>query len=123
MVHVLMMSMLLFGDPVSGSLQTKEKAVTGTFEIKTVGDRQVVAFGGNFKTKNGPDLKVVLSPLPFSRVSGKTAMTGALVLGKLKATKGSQQYMVPAGVDLSKYQSVLIHCEKYSVLWGGAPIR
>ena len=119
----LLMGLLVFGDGAKGTLQTKEKSIQGSFEIKRIGDRQVVAFGADFKTKKGPDLKVVLSPQAFSDASGKSAMQGAVVLGALKATKGSQQYRVPAGLDLRRYQSLLVHCEKYSVLWGGAALR
>jgi hypothetical protein len=34
----------------------------------------------------------------------------------LRAFKGSQAYGVPAGVDLKDYGSVVIWCEKFTVL-------
>ena len=37
-------------------------------------------------------------------------------LGRLRAFKGSQRYAIPAGLDLSKFQSVIIWCEQFSVL-------
>ena len=37
-------------------------------------------------------------------------------LGRLRSFKGSQRYAIPAGVDLAKYQSVIIWCEQFSVL-------
>ena len=37
-------------------------------------------------------------------------------LGRLRAFKGSQRYALPAGLDLSNYQSLIIWCEQFSVL-------
>jgi hypothetical protein len=37
-------------------------------------------------------------------------------LGRLRSFKGSQRYAIPAGVDLANYQSVIIWCERFSVL-------
>mgnify|MGYP006172353025 FL=1 len=37
-------------------------------------------------------------------------------LGRLKAFKGSQNFEVPAGVDIAKFASVVIWCEQFSVL-------
>jgi len=37
-------------------------------------------------------------------------------LGRLRAFKGSQNYEVPAGVEIAKFGSVVIWCEKFGVL-------
>jgi hypothetical protein len=37
-------------------------------------------------------------------------------LGRLKAFKGSQNYEVPVGVDVAKFDSVVIWCEQFGVL-------
>ena len=37
-------------------------------------------------------------------------------LGRLRAFKGSQRYAIPAGLDLAKFQSVIVWCEQFSVL-------
>jgi Electron transfer DM13 len=49
---------------------------------------------------NGPDLYVYLS-------TDKSA-SDSVGLGKLKASIGNQNYLIPAGTDLSKYDTVLI---------------
>jgi Electron transfer DM13 len=36
-------------------------------------------------------------------------------LGSLRTFKGSQRYLIPAGVNLKAYQSVIIWCERFSV--------
>lgn len=83
------------------------------------GGKTIIRFSDDFKTKKGPDLKIFLSPQTVGEVTGKTALDGAVTLGVLKSNKGTQDYVVPNGVSLANFSSVLIHCEAYSVLWGG----
>ncbi|CAM2069874.1 DM13 domain-containing protein [Sulfidibacter corallicola] len=106
----------------SGTFKKKEKDIRGSFTVKDIGGKKVLRLGSDFKTKNGPDLKIVLSPKTFAEANGKNAMVGGFVVGPLKATKGTQSYPLPAKIDLSRYKAVLVHCEKYSVLWGGADL-
>ena len=105
-----------------GDLIKKSKAIEGHARIVAISGERVIVFDDNFKTKDGPDLKVVLSPLPFDKITGKNAMKDARVISLLKATSGGQRYTIPADIDLSAMKSLLVHCEKYSVLWGGAPL-
>lgn len=120
------LSTLLFaGEPQviwQGTLTQKSKAIEGNVRIESADGAQTIVFGSDFKTKNGPDLKIVLSPQPFTQVNGKNAMADAKVVSLLKAISGSQRYVIPAGVDLTAMKSLLIHCEKYSVLWGGTSL-
>ncbi|OFZ88567.1 MAG: hypothetical protein A3F74_13440 [Betaproteobacteria bacterium RIFCSPLOWO2_12_FULL_62_58] len=51
------------------------------------------------------------------------AKTMYVDLGRLKAFKGSQNYPVPPGVDLSKYGSVVIWCERFGVLISPAGLK
>jgi hypothetical protein len=44
----------------------------------------------------------------------------ALNLGALKGTDGAFNYEVPAGTDVSQYQSVIIWCKQFDVLFGHA---
>ena len=103
----------------SGAFVKKEKSLKGSWKVVERDGKTFIQFGEDFRAANGPDLKVFLSPSNVSKVTGKTALDGAVQLGVLKETKGVQEYELPAGVDLSSYQSVLVHCEAYSVLWGG----
>ena len=64
---------------------------------------------------NGPDLYVYLS-------TDKSA-SDFVSLGKLKANIGNQNYLIPAGTDLSKYDTVLIWCRAFSVLFGSAELK
>ncbi len=107
---------------VSGDFVKKQKSIKGSWEVIQRGDQTIIKFGDDFRAKNGPDLKVFLSPQTVSDVSGKTATNGAVLLGELTSTKGGQEYVLPADVDINDFKSVLVHCEAYSVLWGGGTL-
>ncbi len=107
----------------AGDLVQKQKSIAGDWEIVAEGDRNYVVFKDNFKAKNGPDLKIFLSPMELSKVNGKTATKGSVLVAKLKSVKGGQKYPIPGDIDLSNYRSVLVHCEKYAVLWGGGMLN
>lgn len=106
----------------SGDFIKKKKRLKGAWEVVQRGDRTFIVFGDDFRAANGPDLKISLSPKSVSEVSGKTAVDGSINIGELKATKGTQEYEIPAGINLDDYSSVLVHCEAYSVLWGGGDL-
>lgn len=76
----------------------------------------------NFKAKAGPDLKIFRSPNEFAAVNGKSAVAGSATLGKLKSSRGEQEYVLPPETELNQYRSVLVHCDQYPVLWGGSPL-
>jgi hypothetical protein len=44
-------------------------------------------------------------------------------VGKLKANNGNQNYDITEGTDLSKYDTVLIWCRPFSVLFGSAELN
>ena len=69
----------------------------------------------NFKSTNGPDLYVYLA-------TDKTA-SEYIDLGRLKGNIGNQNYGIPQGTDLSKYDKVLIWCKSFSVLFGSAELQ
>ncbi|NOJ28474.1 MAG: hypothetical protein DA330_10745, partial [Nitrososphaera sp.] len=40
----------------------------------------------------------------------------------LKANIGNQNYEIPDGVDLEKYNTALVWCKQFSVLFGSADL-
>jgi hypothetical protein len=68
----------------------------------------------NLRVTNGPDLYVYLA-------TDKTT-SDFVNVGKLKANNGNQNYDIPAGTDLTKYDTVLIWCRPFSVLFGSAEL-
>lgn len=103
----------------SGTFVKKKKKLKGSWEIVQRDGNTYVKFADDFRSAGGPDLKVFLSPLDVATVTGDTAVNGSINLGELQSKKGAQEYLVPAGVDISEYSSVLVHCEQYAILWGG----
>ena len=68
----------------------------------------------NIKSTNGPDLFVYLAT--------DDNASDFVNLGELKANKGNQNYEIPEGTDLTKYNKVLIWCQAFSVLFGSAEV-
>ena len=70
----------------------------------------------DFEVGPGPAYHVYL--VPNANVRNESAVKDAMFvdLGGLRAFKGSQRYPIPAGVDLKKYPSIVIWCERFGVL-------
>ncbi|ASJ70883.1 DM13 domain-containing protein [Granulosicoccus antarcticus] len=102
---------------------SKKYDIKGGWQIVEENGKTLIRFDKSFKTKGGPDLKVFLSPLSIADVSGKTATDNSIQLGKLQSITGSQDYILPDGLSLEDYNSILVHCEQYSVLWGGSDLH
>ncbi len=100
----------------------KKYNIKGQWNIVQQDGQTVIRFSDDFKTKNGPDLKIFLSKQNIAQVNGRNATQDSVLVGLLKSPKGGQDYVLPAGIDVNEFQTVLIHCEKYSVLWGGGTI-
>ena len=49
--------------------------------------------------------------------------TGFIDLGPLKGNRGSQNYAIPAGTDLSAFKSAVIWCRRVAVGFGVAPLQ
>jgi hypothetical protein len=68
-----------------------------------------------FKSTNAPNVHVYLS-------ADKT-ISDYVDLGRLKANNGNQNYNIPSGTNLKKYNTVLIWCKDFSVLIGSAQLK
>jgi hypothetical protein len=77
----------------------------------------------DFEVGPGPKYHVYLVPKANVRQNSDVPDTMFVDLGRLRAFKGSQRYEIPAGVDLRKYQSVVIWCEAFSVLISPADLK
>ena len=80
---------------------------SGNVSVIQVGEKYIIRLEENFAVANGPDLYVGL---------GKDgAYAKGTEVGKLKGNLGSQNYEVPAGVNLLEYNEVWIWCRAFSV--------
>lgn len=69
----------------------------------------------NFKSTNGPNVHLYLAT--------DKAASNFIDLGRLKANNGNQNYNIPVGTDLAKYNMALIWCKDFSVLFGSAQLK
>ena len=68
----------------------------------------------DFRSTNGPDLYVYLAT--------DQSASDYVNLGALKGNSGNQNYAIPDGTDLEKYDEVLVWCKAFGVLFGSARI-
>ncbi|GHG52785.1 DM13 domain-containing protein [Streptomyces griseocarneus] len=109
----------------SGDLISHEHTTSGTVRVLQLPDGTRTVRLENLDTSNGPELKVLLSDAPVKegRAGWHVFDDGAHVsLGALKGNKGDQNYAVPAGLDLGRYRSVSIWCDRFDVSFGAATL-
>jgi hypothetical protein len=88
--------------------------VQGVAKVINLADGRTFLRLENLKATNGPDLYVYLS-------TGKD-VSDIVNLGRLKGNIGNQNYEIPTGADLAKYNTVLIWCKAFSTLFGSAKL-
>lgn len=128
-------SPLLFDEVVEEQLAEAEVIAQGTFRDadrshKGTGTAVVVNFPNgslevqlsDFEVTNGPDLEVWLSAHPDPASSSDVSDNQWISLGQLKGNVGNQAYVVPEGTDISVFNSVVIWCEQFGVLFSPAAL-
>jgi hypothetical protein len=70
----------------------------------------------DFEVGPGPKFHVYLVPKANIRREADVKNEMFVDLGRLRAFKGSQRYSIPDGIDVKKYASVVIWCERFGVL-------
>jgi Electron transfer DM13 len=87
----------------------------GLAKVIPLGQGSIVIRLENFKSTNGPNVHLYMST--------DKAASNFIDLGRLKANNGNQNYNIPNGTDLVKYNMVLIWCKNFSVLFGSAELK
>ena len=66
----------------------------------------------------GPGPKYHLYLVPADDVTPETPVDETMFvdLGRLKSFRGSQNYPIPAGIDIADYGSLVVWCEQFDVL-------
>lgn len=95
---------------------------SGEATLYAIGDGQHVVRFEDFRTTNGPALVVYLAKHPSPTEASHVRDGGYLNLGKLKGNVGNQNYAVPAGTNIAEYNSVVIWCELFGVLFSPAAL-
>ncbi len=95
---------------------------SGTAIIYQLEDGRFLLRFENFEATNGPDLHVVLSKHP-NPTNHDELGADYLDLGSLKGNIGNQNYEIPADMDISLYQSVVIYCKPFQVVFATATLQ
>jgi hypothetical protein len=109
-----------------GKFITHEHSTTGTVKILKYLDGTRILRIENLNTSNGPKLEVWLTDAPvIEGLDGWRVFDDGkyINLGALKGNIGSQNYVIPASVNLDDFSSISIWCERFSVSFGAAALR
>lgn len=63
------------------------------------------------------------SKLPLQKIKDSNVESTSIKISKLKSHLGKQEYVLPKNLNLSVYNSWVIHCEKFSHFWDGADLK
>jgi len=106
----------------SGMFTSLAHQTTGTAGLYELGDGKKTLRLTDFKTSNGPDVRVYLVASAEGTDNEAIKNGGFVDLGSLKGNIGDQNYVVPDGIDLAKFQGVSIWCKRFAVNFGGAAL-
>ncbi len=108
-------------DLLTGGFVSLDHTTTGAVRVlELVDGRRFVRLEG-FETENGPDVFVYLSANPAGGPEG--AFDDEYTsLGRLQGNIGDQNYELPAGVDPTRYASVVIWCDRFDSAFGAADL-
>jgi hypothetical protein len=109
----------------TGRLEGKAHQTSGRATIYKTADGKEYLRLTDFSTSNGPDVHVLLARsddeiLKQEIVKGQV---DRVELGLLKGNQGDQNYDLPASVDLQKYDSAVIYCERFHAVFGAARLE
>jgi hypothetical protein len=97
------------------------RQASGNVTIYQQADNTKVVRFENFGVVNGPDLRVVMSQSSTpDTVELMKANDSEIDLGAIRGTSGSQNYDVPAELDLSQYNTVVIYSRTLNVVYSYA---
>lgn len=105
-----------------GTFEDAEHATSGTVRLIELADGSRFVRLEGLASSDGPDLHVWLSDQPSGGEWGSYDDGRYVALGELKATRGNQNYEIPADADLGTMRSVVIWCDRFNVAFGTAPV-
>jgi hypothetical protein len=113
----------LTGNESSDLLLTGSFIGVGDGIHDAMGIARVIPVGGGENVLRLEDLVVTNGPDLYVYLSIDKSAFNFVYLGRLKANIGNQNYLIPAGTDMTKYDTVLIWCRAFSVLFGSADLK
>jgi hypothetical protein len=107
---------------LKGSFHNLAHLSAGEAVVYQLADGSRILRFQNFSVDNGPDLYVYLVPIDPVPSTTNSEIAGSYSLGRLKGNIGDQNYEIPADLDLSQYNSVVIWCQAFAVPFAAAPL-
>jgi len=104
-----------------GDFVDRSHPTSGVAQVLNDGSAQRFLRFEPFATDNGPDLNVYLSTAAPGADASAFA-SNFVDLGDLKGNIGSQNYEIPADVDLNEHSTVVIWCVRFGVVFGAAEL-
>jgi hypothetical protein len=104
-----------------GEFVSRDHGTTGRARVLELADgRRIVRLEG-LDTDNGPDLYLYLTA---NRADGdEGAFDDDYVnLGRLKGNQGDQNYDLPADIDLVRFPTVVIWCDRFNSAFGASDL-
>ncbi len=97
----------------------------GGWSIEDEGGKSYVVLNDSFKASEAPDLKIFFSKKSPKEINGKNASgsSHAAFVVKIDDYSGAARYQIPSDINWKEYQTIVIHCEEFSKLWGTSPIK
>ncbi len=107
---------------VEGQFIDRIHSGEGTAVVLTDGTERFLRFEEDFAIDNGPDLNVYLVADVDADGDAGLFDDDFIDLGDLKGNIGSQNYELPADVDLERYDTVVIWCVRFGVAFNAADL-
>lgn len=105
----------------SGEFVSLDHTTRGVARVLELADGTRIVRLDDLDTTNGPDLFVYLSTNP-ARGDESAFDDDFANLGRLKGNQGNQNYDLPADVDLTRFASVVIWCDRFDSAFGVADL-
>ncbi len=127
--HFILVASAIFTFSVStasagqGTWDKQNFKVKGSWSIEQRSDGNYLVLSDDFKTRSAPDLKFFLSKKEFGDINGRNATDSAVLISEISSAKGGQSYKIPANINVSDYESLVLHCEQYSKLWASTSLK
>ncbi len=112
----------------TGTFESAEHETLGGVELVSDGSTHKLIFDDTFSTSNGPDLVVVLhrsatllqeTPPPAYPLNEGDYV----VIAPLTSISGTQEYVIPAEVDINAFQAAAIWCQAFNATFGVATFQ
>lgn len=105
-----------------GSFVSLDHPTTGAVRVVRLADGSRIVRLDELMTDNGPDLFLYMSTNPADGDEG--AFDDEFInLGRLKGNQGNQNYELPDAVDLGRYSTLVIWCDRFNSAFGAATLE